>query len=566
MSDEVREKLVALVKRFGNGLASDPRLCRALLSDVCGVIYKREISILVAAVEVRAASELSADHGHVPKEVVFSRLAARMHSDLGIAEDFALWSIESWAIALRVIDSTFLKLNTNSGASRASAPPTNAPTLTTPGENNGVHRLNEDQVIAVFKNIGWFYYHPMFDISQLHEDTLLPFSIPLGTSDLPLLLAPSMPNAGKPYPKKGPISLSKTNLATLDIPEEFISDVTGFNIDSRRVGRSFFRKIKMFFSPIHLRSGGLKMEWHQIGKPTDKKAIEDFLLNYGIDLNLVKLIISRLALRVVQPTELKIWETSRTGSSIKLPPRSIWGVGSTFRDCLDGPEMVVLPRGEFSMGSADDDEDRTTDEGPRHKVKIDYELAVGKYPITFEQWGACLKDGGTKYSPWDKGWGRGNRPVINISWDDIQLYLRWLGKVTGKSYRLLSEAEWEYATRGGSEAPYSFGGNAKELGRYAWFDENSSGKSHPVGEKLPNPFDLYDMHGNVWEWTQDCWNDNYHGAPTDGSAWMTGDCSRRVVRGGSWGGNPQGLRSAYRFRFATAFRNYYYGFRVARTD
>jgi len=228
--------------------------------------------------------------------------------------------------------------------------------------------------------------------------------------------------------------------------------------------------------------------------------------------------------------------------------------------------MVVLPRGEFSMGSADDDEDRTTDEGPRHKVKIDYELAVGKYPVTFDQWDACVKNDGTAYQPPDSGWGRGSRPVINVSWEDIAHYLSWLSKVTGKTYRLLSEAEWEYAARGGSEATYSFGRNAKELGRYAWFDGNSSGKSHPVGEKLPNPFDLYDMHGNVWEWTEDCWNENYIGAPADGRAWTAGDCSRRVVRGGSWFGLPQFLPSAYRLRYSAALRFNLFGFRVARTD
>ena len=190
---------------------------------------------------------------------------------------------------------------------------------------------------------------------------------------------------------------------------------------------------------------------------------------------------------------------------------------------------------------------------------------MGKYPVTFDQWNACVKDGGTTYEPDDDGRGRGSRPVINVSWDDIQPYLRWLSKVTGKPYRLLSEAEWEYAARAGSQTAYSFGDDEKELGRYAWFGENSHWVTHPVGEKLPNAFGLYDMHGNVWEWTQDCWNMNYNGAPTDGSAWTRGDCSLRVVRGGAWNGSPRFLRAAYRLRVTAASRDNSGGFRVART-
>ena len=192
-------------------------------------------------------------------------------------------------------------------------------------------------------------------------------------------------------------------------------------------------------------------------------------------------------------------------------------------------QMVVLPKGQFLMGSANN---FYGDEQPQHIVKINYDLAVGKYPVTFEQWDACVKDGGTKYSPNDNGWGRGNRPVINVSWDDVQEYLGWLRAVTGKAYRLLSEAEWEYSARAGSQTNYYFGDNENELGRYAWFKDNSASRTHVVGEKLPNVFGLYDMHGNVFEWMADCWNGNYNGAPVDGSAWGWGDCSRRLIRGG----------------------------------
>ena len=222
------------------------------------------------------------------------------------------------------------------------------------------------------------------------------------------------------------------------------------------------------------------------------------------------------------------------------------------------PEMVTLPKGQVVMGSGNGDEK------PQHTVQIDYALAVGKYPVTFDQWDACVKDGGTEYSPPDFGRGRGNRPVINVSWNDIQLYLRWLSKVTGKTYRLLSEAEWEYAARAGSQTDYSFGDNEKELGRYAWFRDNSGGKPHPVGEKLPNAFGLHDMHGNAHEWTEDCWNESYSNAPTDGSAWTAGNCSMWVSRGGSYYLKSGALRSAERFTFP--FRGISGGFRVARTD
>ena len=230
------------------------------------------------------------------------------------------------------------------------------------------------------------------------------------------------------------------------------------------------------------------------------------------------------------------------------------------------PELVILPKGKFVMGSPHGEIGRSQHVVPQHMVHIDYEFAVGKFPVTFDQWDLCVKDGGSKHSPSDDGWGRGSRPVINVSWDDIQLYLSWLSNITGNSYRLLSEAEWEYAARAGSQTTYSFGDDEKELGRYAWFNENAGGKTHPVGEKLPNAFGLYDMHGNVYEWTQDCWLGDYKYAPTDGSVWTIGDCSRRVVRGGSWSGYPQILRSAFRDSYASALRNSNFGFRVARTN
>ena len=230
------------------------------------------------------------------------------------------------------------------------------------------------------------------------------------------------------------------------------------------------------------------------------------------------------------------------------------------------PEMITLPRGKFLMGYPQDEPGHEDEDSLQHTVHITYAFAVGKYPITFDQWDACVKTGGTTHKPDDAGRGRGSRPVIKVSWDDIQLYLRWLWEVTGETYRLLSEAEWEYAARAGSQTTSSFGDDEKELDRYAWFSENSGDKTHPVGEKQPNAFGLHDMHGNVWEWTQDCWNDNYNGAPTDGSAWTTGDWHMRVTRGGSSFNNTRDLRSAIRSWLTAANRYYYLGFRVARTD
>ena len=157
-------------------------------------------------------------------------------------------------------------------------------------------------------------------------------------------------------------------------------------------------------------------------------------------------------------------------------------------------------------------------------------------------------------------------PVIYVSWNDAKQYVTWLTELTGQDYRLLTESEWEYATRAGSTASYSFEGGELELGKYAWYVANSSGKTHFVGEKMPNSFGLHDMHGNVWEWVEDCYHENYEGAPHDGSTWTAGgDCGIRVVRGGSWIRPPEKLRSATRAWDAIMNRTDFVGFRVART-
>ena len=241
--------------------------------------------------------------------------------------------------------------------------------------------------------------------------------------------------------------------------------------------------------------------------------------------------------------------------------------GETFRDPLSsggvGPEMVVIPAGSFQMGCVSG-VGCHDDEKPVHQVTIPQALAVGKYEVTFEEYDRFTMPTGRVD---DHGWGRGRRPVINVSWQDAKDYVRWLSQETGESYRLLSESEWEYAARAGTGTAYSWGneigsGRANCDGCGSQWDASQTA---PVGSFSANGFGLHDMHGNVWEWVEDCWNGSYNGAPSNGSAWQQGECSRRVLRGGSWGDLPGSLRSAYRLRNSTGFRVSYYGFRVART-
>ena len=153
---------------------------------------------------------------------------------------------------------------------------------------------------------------------------------------------------------------------------------------------------------------------------------------------------------------------------------------------------------------------------------------------------------------------------MNLSWDDAKRYVAWLSRITGKPYRLLSESEWEYAARAGTATRYSFGDDEAALVQHAWYG-NPNGQTHLVGEKAPNAFGLYDMHGNVFEWVEDCWNANYDGAPVDGAPWTMGGCNFRVVRGGTWNDNSAFLRSASRYRYPTDNRYNDLGFRVGRT-
>jgi formylglycine-generating enzyme required for sulfatase activity len=245
--------------------------------------------------------------------------------------------------------------------------------------------------------------------------------------------------------------------------------------------------------------------------------------------------------------------------------------GDTFSECVktDGdyskycPQMVVVSAGKFMMGSPAAEMDRQRDEGPQHEVTIARPFAVSKFEATSDQWETCIQYGGCTRdrSPF----GGGKQPVIFVTWDKAQEYVKWLSGFIGKRYRLLTEAEWEYAARAGSTDPYSFEGDASVLGEYAWYSKNSGDKTHPVGEKKPNAFGLYDVHGNVMEWVEDCYHKTYDGAPTDGSAWTTGDCANRILRGGAWKYSFQVLRSAHRSGLSPEYKGANVGFRVGRT-
>ncbi len=235
----------------------------------------------------------------------------------------------------------------------------------------------------------------------------------------------------------------------------------------------------------------------------------------------------------------------------------------TFQECSRCPVMVVVPAGEFTMGSPETERDREKDEGPQHRVVVARPYAVAKFEVTFDDWNACFEQGGCKWAPPDEGWGQRKRPVINVSWNDAQEYVAWLSKETGKSYRLLSEAEWEYAARAGGTSRFSFGDDDSKLGNYAWYADNADKRTQVVGQKLPNAFGLYDMHGNVWEWVGDCYG-GYGTDSTDSSTLNRRDCDNRVLRGGSWSHKQEILRSAVRNFSDPSNRYFNYGFRVAR--
>src|ERR1700730_564498 len=239
----------------------------------------------------------------------------------------------------------------------------------------------------------------------------------------------------------------------------------------------------------------------------------------------------------------------------------------SFRECAKYcPEMIVIPAGEFMMGSPSNEKDRYDNEGPQHKVVFTKPFAVSRFDVTFDDWDSCAEHGNCDTGVTDRGYGRGRQPVINVTWDDAKNYVAWLSRMTGKSYRLLSEAEWEYAARAGTQTAYYWGdeigsGNASCGACGSQWDGR---RPAPVGSFTPNQFGLYDMHGNVWQWLADCFHANYHGAPADGSPWTAGADCQRVLRGGSWINPPRSLRSALRYWDSTGDRTNSLSFRVGR--
>ena len=236
--------------------------------------------------------------------------------------------------------------------------------------------------------------------------------------------------------------------------------------------------------------------------------------------------------------------------------------------------MGLEPEGPACPSGAGADSDARDRETPQHRVSIAQAFQLGAHEVTLGQFKQFIA-GAERYDLLSDSFMKYNRAGDNaavawVSWQDAQAFIKWLnGKEGGERYRLPSEAEWEYAARAGTTTRYSWGDSGSEAGAYAWYDKNAYDRgekyAHAVGAKQPNPWGLYDMHGNVYEWTQDCRNYSYRGAPSDGSAWLAGDCSVRVLRGGSWYYNQGVLRSANRNYDTTGYRNYRIGFRAART-
>ena len=246
----------------------------------------------------------------------------------------------------------------------------------------------------------------------------------------------------------------------------------------------------------------------------------------------------------------------------------------TFRDALSGggagPEMVVIPPGSFRMGCLVDGGPCYSDELPVHAVTINYRFALSKHEVTFAHWDACVADGGCGgYSPDDEGWGRGERPVMRVSWEHAQSYAAWLSEQTGETYRLPTEAEWEYAARAGTQTQYYWGNEtgSNRANCAGCGSDWDADRTAPAGSFPANAWGLHDMHGNVWEWVEDCWHVGYGGAPTDGSAWLSGvsgECPGRVLRSGSWNVDPELLHASFRGWDTADYLQYHVGFRVAR--
>ncbi|MEM9600664.1 MAG: formylglycine-generating enzyme family protein [Pseudomonadota bacterium] len=238
---------------------------------------------------------------------------------------------------------------------------------------------------------------------------------------------------------------------------------------------------------------------------------------------------------------------------------------------------VVIPPGQFLMGSPKTQQKRDRNEGPQVPVRIDYAFEIGRHEVTFDEWAECRKDGGCNgYRPDDNGWGRGKRPVTNISYNDAQSYIKWLNAKTGRNYRLPSEAEWEYVARAGQQLPFSTGTGRAISAQFANFNGefpygpgSTPGKylrkTVPVGSYAANSFGVHDIHGNVYEFVSDCYVAGHKGNPGDGSPRRDGNCDARIIRGGSWVTHGYQMRAAKRLRYTKDHRYDDFGFRLART-
>ncbi len=240
-----------------------------------------------------------------------------------------------------------------------------------------------------------------------------------------------------------------------------------------------------------------------------------------------------------------------------IAPLALAEAGREFRDCDVCPRMIEIPAGSFVMGVPENG-NGSDKEKPQRTVSI-AAFSIGKYEVTQAEWVAIMGSNPSEN-------GGDDSPVDHVSWEMAQQFVVKLSKLTGKKYRLPSEAEWEYAARAGTNKEFYDSDEPASMDAYAWFRANAGMEVHSVGSKKPNRFGLYDMYGNVWEWTQDCWNPDYKGAPATQAAWEQGSCESRVNRGGAWVSTARMLRSAFRSRFSLELKSPYFGLRVARSD
>jgi len=280
----------------------------------------------------------------------------------------------------------------------------------------------------------------------------------------------------------------------------------------------------------------------------------------------------------LQPVSLPVQPSVEIEIQKKAPTMGEAVPGKTFfRECDLCPVMAVVPRGSNLIGSPPEEIGRSSNEGPQQPVNFHLPLAVARSEISFEEYLACIAEGGcTPDRPGDYGWGYDKQPAMNLSWNDANRYVAWLSQKTKARYRLLSESEWEYAARGCAKVcdsmPFWFGNQiSKDRANYDWRyaylgspKAQARRKTVPVDSGEANPFGLLNVHGNVREWVEDCWNESLAGLPRDGAARTSGDCNRRVVRGGSWNDEPKNLRSAARYGEVPTQRQAEIGFRVAR--